>query len=388
LSVLGAALSAGLLAWAASGLERRLAAVISAVLLYGFAAVLLNGLSVVKAAGLVNACLLAAFIPLASGGAGGAGWALAAGLAAGAAVGLRLAVAPLVLLFAALALRSGRRSLAAFALGCLIASLPWLVAAARWPDAFWFCNVTFHGLRREITGFGPILLQKLEVLAKWLFLPQHLVLWGLAAFGLWREPAKVWPAAASAAVLGITYLAATPTYLEYMTQIVPFAILTGLPALVVLMEQRGLAVLVLGAYLLGLYPLLKSAAPGSATGAKRALWQRQQVERVCDAIRRHSAPDEPVLSWWEGYPVLAGRRGFPGVGFWESNAAKKLDPARAHRYHLLRIEDVESLVTRRQPAAIVVADGVWKTLRPAIEKGYVPAERVGAVQVYSRGGAG
>lgn len=387
LSVVGAALSAALLADAAWRLERHSGAVIGAVLLYGLSAVLLSGLSVVKSASLVNACLLAAFVPLAFGGARRAGWAFAAGCAAGTAVGLRLAVAPLVVLFAGLALCLGRRSLAAFAGGGLLASLPWLLLAARSPDAFWFCNVTFHALRREIAGLGPILLQKGGVLAKWLFLPQHMVLWGLAAVGLWRAPSKVWPAAASAALLAVTYLAATPTYLEYMTQIVPFVILTAVPALAVLTERRAAAALVLGAYLLGLYPLFKTAAPASVTGLKRSLWQRGQVEKVSDAIRRRTAVGDPVLSWWEGFPVLAGRPGFRGVGFWESNVAKKLDRARAKRYHLAQAEDLEALIARREPALIVVADGVWQGLRPAIDRGYVVAERIGAVQVYSRSGA-
>jgi hypothetical protein len=75
-----------------------------------------------------------------------------------------------------------------------------------------------------------------------------------------------------------------------------------------------------------------------------------------------------------------------GVGFWESNAAKKLSPDVAHRYHLLRKEDVQSIIQQRLPAAIVDA-GSWDRFRADIVLGYEPARRFGAIEVFLRRGS-
>jgi hypothetical protein len=94
-----------------------------------------------------------------------------------------------------------------------------------------------------------------------------------------------------------------------------------------------------------------------------------------------------VLSWWEGYPVLSDRPGVRGVGFWESNAARKLSPDQARRFHVVGREEIRQLLRRREPAAVVVADGIWEPLRADIEAGYAAVRRVDAVQIYLRRGA-
>ncbi len=381
--VAAAALSAALLAFLSWQQQRRVAVTVMLSLLYIGSALLVNGMAIIKTAALANLLLLAAFAPLSTGLARHGAWAFVAGAAAGGAIGVRLPVAPVTLVFALLALRLGWRPLAWFAVGGIAASLPWLIALARHPEEFWFCTVTFHAVRREISGW-PILLQKAGVLAKWLFLPQQALIWVLAGYGCWRAPREVWPSAACAIVLALAYLAATPTYLEYMTQVLPFLLVTALPALAVLAARPRLAAVVLAAYLIGLYPLARSAPRGSDIAAKRSLWSRATVDEVTAAIQRESAPGEPVLSWWEGYPVLSQRPGVLGVGFWESNVARKIDADAARRFHVLQRDELRAVIRRREPAAIVVADGVWTALRGEIESGYASAQRVGAVQIYRR----
>ncbi len=384
LSVVAAVLTGGvlsLIAWRQSH-DAAVTAFVGA--LYVFNAVLLNGLSIAKNFAWPNLCLMIAFAPFALNVAQRPAWAMLAGLAMAAAIGFRLAVAPVALVLGVLAWQLSLRSLIAFAAGGVLGSLPWLVVAARAPEDFWFCNVTFHTMRRELTGLGPILAQKASVVGKWILLPQHLVLWVLAGLGLWWEPRRMWPAAACTVLLMASCAAATPTYLEYMSQFVPFVLLLALPAIALLVRRRAVAVVVLGIYLLGLYPALKSAASDEAIADKRALWHLDTVREVAAYLDTHTPQDQRVLSWWEGYPVLSGRPGYVGVGFWESNVAKKLAPERAHRYHLLRQEDLRVLVEQRDPSAIVVPDGTWDALRPAISSGYTPAHRVGAVQIYLR----
>ena len=382
-SVAAAALSAGVVAWVAWRRQPHLGSALFAVFLYVASALLIASLSVVKTASASNLCLLIAFAALAFAG-DRPRWALAAGVAMGCGVGFRGPLLPLGILFAVLAWRSGSRSLAAYSAGAVVASLPWLFVLARDPEHFWFGNFGFHALRREISGAAAILGQKRSILAKWFFLPQHVVIWALALCGLrcnWRWSA--WPLA-GALLLAATYAAATPTYLEYMAQFYPLLLLAALPALPAVIARPWFAALLAVIYLVGLRPLVAQPPAGSPMAAERDLWSLATVRQVIRVVDEQSAPGDSVLSWWEGYPVLSGRPGFRGVGFWESNAARKLDADTAHRYRLMRRDDIQAAIRGAEPAVIIVPDGTWESLRPDIEAGYTLAKRVESLAIYRR----
>src|SRR5262249_44719464 len=154
LSIVAAALSAALLARIVWRDAHDVLTTVLALLLFVASALMINSLAVTKTAALVNLCLLGAYGPLALGLAERPLWAFVAGVSAGIGVGVRLPLAAVVPVFLVLAARCGVRSLLAFAAGGLVASLPWIIAALRSGDAFWFCNVTFHQLRREISGWA------------------------------------------------------------------------------------------------------------------------------------------------------------------------------------------------------------------------------------------
>ncbi len=122
----------------------------------------------------------------------------------------------------------------------------------------------------------------------------------------------------------------------------------------------------------------------SQRGEKDRLWNLATVQEVAQYLETHTASDDRILSWWEGYPWLAGREGFAGVGFWEANAARKVPPEARGRYHVLHRDDVRALVAARAPRVVVVPDGVWDDVRPAIDANYRPAARFGPIQVYER----
>jgi hypothetical protein len=384
LSVVASTMSAGVLTALAWRESRSTVTTLLVAFLYVASALMISSQSVLKTAAVSNLLVLLAFACVTVAGSRGLSWALLGGIAAGCAIGVRLPIAPVTLVLAALAWRHGWPALIAYAAGGILASLPWLVVALRSPDEFWFCNFGFHSLRREISGWGPILAQKAGIFAKWLLLPQHIIVWALAFYGLWRAPRRVWPAALCVAVLAAAYAAATPTYLEYMSQFFPFLLLAGVPALEVVSLRRFVLLAVAAIYLAGLYPLLRAPDGGSATAAERSLWSRATVAGVSSAVRDGTGPGDLVLSWWEGYPVLSERPGVRGVGFWESNAARKLDPEQTRRFHVVRRDEILDLIRRREPAAIVVADGVWEPMRAEIAAGYDAARRVDAVQVYRR----
>lgn len=383
LCVVAGALGAGIVAALTWRDERRVGVVLAVAVLYAGSGVLLTSLSIVKTYALANLALLGALFLLTGPGPISSGRAFVAGMAAAIAIGVRLAIAPAALLFAALAMRSGFGRLVAFACGGILASLPWLASVWQSPEHFWFCNVSFHSLRREMIGAGTMFEQKLSVIAKWVFVPQHIVLWSLVGVGLFLAPRRTWPAAACTAVLAVAYAMATPTYLEYTAQFIPFMLIVATPAVGGLLRRPAWAGAVLAGYLLAIYPFVRAVADDDVIAAKRSLWDLQTVTAVSQAVQHETGPSDRILSWWEGYPVLSQRPGFDGVGFWESNVAKKVSPGDAKRYHLLQRSDLEALVALRVPRAVVIADGEWDYLRPALAAaGYVSAHRVDAVEIY------
>lgn len=383
LCVIAGALGGGLVAAFVWRDEKRSDVVLAVALLYAASGVLLTSLSIVKTYALANLALLGALFLLTTPGRLTATHAFVAGGAAAIAIGVRLAVAPAALFFGLLALRGGFSTFLAFAAGGLLGSLPWLVSVWQSPDHFWFCNVSFHSLRREMVGVGAMVAQKLRVVAKWIFVPQHLVLWPLVAAGLFVAPRRTWPAAAATAVLAVAYAMATPTYLEYTAQFLPFMLIVAAPAVAWLLQRPAWAAGVLVVYLLAIVPFVRADADDETIAAKRSLWDLRTVNAVTRAIQSETDASDRILSWWEGYPVLSQRAGFDGVGFWESNVAKKISAAEAARYHVLQRTDLEALVSQRTARAVVIADGEWEYLRPVLQRaGYTAAHRVDAVEVY------
>jgi hypothetical protein len=383
LSIGAAALAAAILTTVVWQVERSLGAAVIAAYLALAHGVSLHMLALAKTYGLGNLCLLAAYAPFALGRSHHSAWALAAGAAAGCAVGVRLPAAAAAVVLAALAWNAGRRPFLAFGAGAILGSFGWLMAAVQAPDQFWFCNVGFHSLRREVVGFVPIAAQKAGVIAKWVFWPQHIILWFLVAVALWRGPRR-WGPVACLIALAAAYAAATPTYLQYIVQLIPFALLAAGPALVWLWSKRWPALAVLALYLVALYPSVSHVPRDVGLGLKRRLWDLATVSDVVQFVQARTGPEDSLLSWWEGYPVLAGRPGFIGVGFWEANVAKKIDAASARRYHVMRQEDVGALIRDRVPAAIVTTTDNWRNHRDAIDAGYLLAHQAASIEVYLR----
>jgi hypothetical protein len=385
LSTVPAAFLGGLLALTCGRRTGRYGIGAVAVLAFATHALSLNYFTVLKTYGLSNLLIVPAAL-LISSECADARRAAAAGALTALAVGVRL---PLVAVGAVLllwSLRNDARQAGAFAGAAMVAALPLVIIASHDMDAFWFDNFGFHELRREIVGFGPIIGQKIDVLPKWLLLPQNLVIWCLAIVGCRRGARREWCAFSCAAALGVVYLYATPTYLEYMVQLIPFLLIAAIPAIALLLERRTTAVAVAVLWLVGLAVALRPPSPESARAQKMLLWDLETVESVAQYLHDHSAPTDKILSWWEGYPVLAERPGFREVGFWHSNAAKKLSAEERRRYHVAGAEDVRTIIEAGEPRLIVAAEGEWTDLRRSIDAKYRPARTFGAIQVFERHG--
>jgi hypothetical protein len=381
ISVASAALLAGTLAVAAARRSERVLVGILVALAYATNALVLSYLTISKTYGLANLTMVVAFVLVDSAGAGLLSSAVG-GACAAIAVGTRLPSFAVLVVLMLWSTRRGLRHGLAFAVGALLLSLPWIWLLAQDPQGFWFGNVEFHALRREIAGLGPILMQKVGVLAKWVLLPQNFILWVAAAVGCWLRPRLGVLPGLCAVALAAGYLAATPTYLEYMVQIVPFLLLCSVPAFVAVLDRRAALLAATAVYLIGLIVARRAAPEETLRGSKAQLWQLRSVRAVAAYLQERSEPGDRILSWWEGYPLLAQREGFAGVGFWESNAAKKLAPDVRRRFHLLHRDDIRDLVDAREPRLIVFPKGTWSGLEDVVARHYRPAAHFGAIQVF------
>jgi hypothetical protein len=278
-SVLCAALLAGVLAVAAAQQTGRLAAGALVAILYAANALVLQYLTIAKPYAVANLFLAIAFL-LVVVPASGWVWVAVAGACAGIAVGARLPSIAVLGILSMWTMWRGWRPALAFALGAVAASLPWIWLATQDPAAFWFGNVGFHALRGELSSTDALLTQKAMVLAKWLFLPQNAVLWALAIAGAIIRPREGMLAMLCAGALAAGYLAATPTYLEYMVQMVPFLLLSAAPAVAALSGKRAVAVAVVALYVGGLVAARRTAPDASQRGRDCRAGQRVSARSI------------------------------------------------------------------------------------------------------------
>ena len=380
LSVVPGAIVAALLAVFAAHQCGRISVGMIVTAVYSLHSLVWNYLTVTKTYGLSNLALVLALLLLLCRRQTAFAMFLA-GLAAVAAVGIRLPTAAAVLVMLIWLGFRQPRSLLPFIVGGAVGSLPLLLTIIQSPENFWFCNIEFHGLRREISSVGAIAAQKVAIVGKWLLLPQNFLVWVLAVSAVWKFPRRSELPALCALALAIAYLGATPTYLDYLLQILPFLLVLAVPLFDRWSEWPRVSAVMMVIYVVGLLVSQRPAAADSARARKLDLWSKTQVERVTSYLRNHSAADGQILSWWEGYPFLAGRKGFRGVGFWESNAAKKLPTEERERYHLRGVEEIRQLVADETPVLIVRRPGVWKTIIE-IEEHYELASTFGEVEIW------
>lgn len=236
----------------------------------------------------------------------------AAGMALGALVGIRLLYAPLPLLFGIWMLAQGgdrRRHAILLAAGGALALVPGAALALLAPDRFLFDVVGHHSIRSASGAVGAGS-QKWELLTRLSLRPQWVLLLLLTVVGVARRrPPGTGLILASAVSLSAMSLLPTPAYEQYFVCVVPFVLLLASPALEgTWTAARGVS----SAALLGLYAAAAPSEFRHQIGVHPS-HDLAEIRAVSDAIRRHAAPGEEVLSFWAGYTVLSGTRVPPGL---------------------------------------------------------------------------
>jgi hypothetical protein len=328
-----------------------LALYVSSALVFGF-------FVVVKTFALATLLLLAAFV-LVDGGARAGRAAFAAGLLTALAVDVRLvflaAAPPLVV--------AARPRIAQFAGGFLVGLVPSIVLFALAPRQFVFDNLGYH-LAKDSGGLSHELAQKARTIGNLVGLGRTDHLAGLqvalllvaavsAAVLLRRLPPALW----IALLLTLGCLAPSPTYAQYFSVVVPFAVLGVLEA----WPGRAQAV------------LLAAAAAYVVAGALDVGRQRAgdpvqkpsiaSVQAVAREVDRLSRPNETVLSSWPGYLFGTHARAEPDyTNHFAPAAAEKLSHVEARRDLVASEAELEGRIRARRPRIVVYRN--WLTIEP------------------------
>jgi hypothetical protein len=355
-ALLACAVGALLYLHAARRFGRRAALV--GLVLYVSSALVFGFFVVVKTFALASLLLLVALV-LVDGGVRSSRTAFAAGLLAALAVDVRLvflaAVPPLAV--------AARARIAPFAGGFLAGLVPSIVFFALAPGQFVFDNLGYH-LAKGSGGFGDDLAQKARTIGNLVGLGRTDHLAGLqvalllvaaviAAVLLRRLSVALW----IALLLALGCLAPSPTYAQYFSIVVPFAVLGVLEA----WPERVPAV------------LLAAAAAYVAAGALDVGRQRAgdpvqkpsiaSVQAVAREIDRLARPNETVLSSWPGYLFGTHARAEPDyTNHFSPAAAAKLSPTEARRDHVASEDELEARIRARRPRIVVYRN--WLTVEP------------------------
>ena len=356
-ALLACAVGALLYVHASRRLGRR--AAFLGLLLYASSALVFGFFVVVKTFALATLLLLGAFALL-DGGVRSARTAFVAGLLTALAVDVRLvflaALPPLAI--------AARARLAPFAGGFLAGLIPSIVLFALAPRQFVFDNLGYH-LAKGSAGLGDDLAQKARTIGNLLGLGRTDHLAGLqvalllvaavgAAVLLRRLPLALW----IALLLALACLAPSPTYAQYFSVVVPFAVLGVLEAWPA-GRAPGVLLAAVAAYVV---------AGALDVGRQRAGDPVQKpsiasIQAVAREVDRLSRPNETVLSSWPGYLFGTQARAEPDyTNHFAPAAASKLSTVEARRDLVAAEPALEARIRARRPRIVVYRN--WLTVEP------------------------
>jgi hypothetical protein len=355
-ALLACAVGAMLYLHAARRFGRR--AALLGLLLYVSSALVFGFFVVVKTFALATLLLLGALV-LVDGRVRSSRATFAAGALAALAVDVRL-----VFLAAVPALGvAARDRIAPFAGGFTVGLAPSIVLFALAPRQFVFGNIRYH-LAKDSGGFGHDVLQKARTIENLVGLGKADHLLGLqvalllvaavsAAVLLRRLPLALW----IALLLALGCLAPLPTYAQYFSVVVPFAVLGVLEAL----PGRIPAVLLAGAAAYALAGALDVGRQRAGDPVEKP--SIASVQAVAREVQRLSRPNERVLSSWPGYLFGTHARAEPGyTNHFAPAAASKLSPPAARRDLVVSEAALEARIRARRPRIVVYRN--WLTVEP------------------------
>jgi len=330
-------------------------------------------------------------------------WVFLTGLFVGVAVGFRLVLSPLFLVYglALLVLPAGKAvkektdRLLHLLLGTVIGSFLTIYLLFRDPSAFLFGNLGYHLLWGHQV-IKMTLIRRLFTLGEFVLYPQNTLILVLAALGTvalvrgirGRRPEApeqaVLVAAAAGVVLMVTALVMSPSQFQYFEQALPYLLICSIPILRRLAPRirmiRAGTVVAGASYLALVVPFVIIFLFG--------LRQRNQpcrlntMRTVVQAIQSNSKSDDVIFTGWPGYAFLSQRRVEPGLETWGGGVIPFLSSGEIARFKLVDDERVERMLATKEPAVVAEEDWFPPKVKDLIQKNYHLVESTPFVEVY------
>ncbi len=285
----------------------------------------------------------------------------------------------------------GKTTLFALA-GLMIPSLPALYLVASGFDQFWFNNLIFHLHREPISPFSALIIHKLENVAKFLILPQTVLLLGMVLASIYFLRSKLVsqadiyrPATAVALVIFAVYTIPTPTHLQYFQQTLPYLIILALPTAEFFRRYDSSKLITASAgliYLVGIFPFVYLFMVSPREQDLRTTWPH--IESVISRIEEETFPSDTLLTEWAGYGALSGRKQLPGsehVGFY---FPLEVDRQVYRDNHLLTNSDIVTALDERRPRMVVIDYQIYPEWEPSLKANYNLIEKTGDTFLYKR----
>ncbi len=263
-------------------------------------------------------------------------------------------------------------------------------------QSFVFNNLGYHQLwGGKVIGMG--LLTKFFTLAKFLFYPQNLLILILAALTIsflikkkkaqktLSEKDRVYLIAfVFSLIILVGYFLASPTQLQYYHQALPYLLVLsgpGLTSVVEFFRKRksilyGLAVF----YLLCLIPYLLIFV--FTIREKDRVFRVDQVRKVIKVVQENSVEEEPILSDWPGYAVLANRSVVRGTETCGQDVSHLLTEDMLKRFKIIDRRRVKDVIRNKEVNLVVTGIGTYRYLDDLTKENYYLLKEIGGAKVF------
>ncbi len=261
--------------------------------------------------------------------------------------------------------------------------------------AFFFNNYTYHRLwGTEVLSERFTFFHRVAALMKFLFFPQNLVLYLLAAVGIVLRPTdfRKWHlmlvAGTAAIILHIAFFASIPSMVQYYVETLPYLALLAGFGLAGLREKTSSNFWRLGkwglisAHVISLGLVVYIFLLGQRPRDQQYLLSN--VRPVVTYLVRNGTPSDTIFSEWPGYAVLAGMRLPRGTETVGLDVAHLLSQKEKKAYHILDSARVDSILANKGVKWVVTGGTVTEVWPKPLGAGYKPAFKSGPIAVYRR----
>ena len=187
-------------------------------------------------------------------------------------------------------------------------------------------------------------------------------------------------------IILISYFLANPTQLQYYNQALPYLLVLSGPGLAYALDwfrmRKSILYGIVFVYLLCLIPYLLIFV--FTIREKDKVFRIDQVRKVVKVVEENSIEQEPILSDWPGYGVLAKRSVVQGTETCGQDVSHLLTEEQLKRFKIIDQEKLKDIIKNRKVNLIVTGIGTYRYLNDLIKENYYLVKETGGAEVFLR----